>query len=719
LPCSTVAGSASLKVERQHLERLAVVYIRQSSPRQVLENRESTARQYALADYAALLGWPRDRVLVIDDDQGHSSQQPAEDRLGFQRVLAEVSMDHVGIVLGLEMSRLARCDKDFCHLMEVCGIFGTLLADQEGIYNAADPNDRLVLGLKGMLSSVELHTMRNRLDKGKLNKAARGELILDIPIGYVRVSSAELALDPDEQVRAIVALIFNKFDELGSACAVFRYLLAHNIRVGVRQHDGPNAGQVEWRRPSRSTLSGMLRNPTYAGTYAYGRSITDPKRKYSGRSRKGRRFVPMEQWKVKLHDRVPAYLTWERYLRNQERLRQNRVGWDSRGAPRQGAALLGGLLFCARCGTRLGVYYGTPHSARYDCLQHFRHGVERTCHGLAAATLDALVVQQVLRALEPAALELSLAAVEDVQRERERLALNLQQQLERAQFEAKKAERHYRAVDPENRLVTRTLERQWEEALHEQYRLQEEYERFLRQTPLQLTVQERQRVQQLASNLPALWDAPETTFAERKEIIRCLIERIVIGVQGNTEYVDVTIHWAGGFTSQHQLLRRIAGYSQLRDFNRLVERVRALKDAGHTAAQIAALLNEEGFRPAGQRTTYHKQMVRQLLSRWGLSGERNEKVELGADEWWLSDLARRVGVNISLMRHWLYRGWVHSRRTPLRGFCILWADCEELQRLGRLRAHAEAHPNTVYPKEITVPKERKAAKGKRKASTSR
>jgi DNA invertase Pin-like site-specific DNA recombinase len=296
-----VFGLSSSKIQSQHLEGLAIVYIRQSSPQQVLEHRESTLRQYGLVDYAIALGWLAERVLVIDDDQGHSGKY-LEDRAGFQRILAEVGLDHVGIVLGLEMSRLARSDKDWHHLIEVCGIFGTLLADQDGVYDAADPNDRLLLGLKGTISSVELQTMKNRLEKGKLNKALRGELFLDVPVGYVKLPTGALALDPDEQVRAVVRLIFETFEELGSLSAVFRYLLRHGIRLGIRPHDGPNRGELEWRRPCLTTLYRILHHPFYAGTYAYGRCLADRKRQNARGGRRARKCVSIDEWKVRLQD---------------------------------------------------------------------------------------------------------------------------------------------------------------------------------------------------------------------------------------------------------------------------------------------------------------------------------------------------------------------------------------------------------------------------------
>jgi len=709
-PRAPVVGLSSSKVQSWHLDRWAFVYVRQSSPQQVLEHRESRLRQYALVDYAVALGWPADRVQVIDEDQGQSGRD-AEHRAGFQRLLAEVAIDHVGIVLGLEMSRLARSDKDWHHLLEVCGIFGTLVADQDGVYNAADPNDRLLLGLKGMISSVELQTMRNRLEKGKLSKAARGELFLDVPVGYVKTPAGELALDPDEQARSVVGLIFDKFDELGSLYGVYRYLIGNDVRLGIRPHHGPRRGELEWRRPALPTLYKILHHPFYAGAYAYGRCQIDPKRQREHRSRKARKSMPIDQWKALLPGRVPAYITWERYERNQERLRQNSSRWAATGAARKGAALLGGLVICGGCGIRMQVRYTGTQPGRYDCVRHLRHGHERRCRGLQASSLDELVTRQLLRALEPAALDVSLGAAEDVRHERKRLALHWQQQLERARYDAQQAERRYRAVDADNRLVARTLEQQWEQALCAERQRQEEYDRFVQQKPLELTTGETDRIRALAGDLPALWRSAATTAVDRKEILRCLIERVVVQVQGNTEIVDVTIHWAGGFVSQHQVERPVAGYHQMRDHDRLVERLRELQAAGQTAARVAERLNHEGFHPTGRRTTFSAMTVRQLWSRWQLSGARHEAVTLGPDEWWLSDLARKLNVSASTMRRWIACRWVHCRRSPQHGYHLLWADADELDRLGRLRDQAKLYPRRPLPDALTTPPRRPADAG--------
>jgi DNA invertase Pin-like site-specific DNA recombinase len=703
-----ITGLSSTKIGAHQLERMAVVYVRQSSAHQVMEHRESKARQYLLGDYAVRLGWARERVLIIDEDQG-SSGTTANERSGFQRLLAEVTMDHVGMVLGLEMSRLARSDKDWHHLLEVCAIFDTVLADQDGIYDPADPNDRLLLGLKGTMSTLELHTMRNRLEKGRLFKAQRGELFLDLPSGYVKLPSGGIALDPDEQVRAVVRLIFEKFTELGSVRAVFKYLLRYGIWLGIRPNAGPKRGQLEWRRPCLGTLYTMLHHPFYSGAYAYGRNPVDLKLKHVGRSGKGRRWVPMEQWKVLKRDSLPAYITWEQYLRNREQLRRNGSGWEKPGTPRQGEALLGGLAVCGRCGARMTIFYTCVHRGRYECRREAREGLERTCRGVRASAIDALITQQVLAALEPAALELSIRAAEDIQGERERLAQHWKQRLERARYEVRQAERCYRAVDPENRLVARTLEQQWEQALQQQRLLEEEHDRFQEQMPPILSAIERERIQALASDVPALWHALTTTAQDRKVIVRCLIDRVVLGVQGDTEYVDVTIHWAGGFVSQHQVLRPVRKYGQLRDFDLLVKRIRELQGDGHSNAEIANQLNQEGFQPPRNAQAYSKELIHQLVSRLGIPGESPQTIVLGPDEWWESDLARQMRMPQRTIHNWVLNGWVQYRRSPMRGFYILCVDAKELQRLERLRAQTKVQHKGPYPPKLTTPRKRAAA----------
>ena len=612
-------GRRSAPITDRHLSKLAIVYVRQSSPQQIFDHQESRARQYALADYAATLGWPRERIVVIDDDQGRSGRT-LEQRPGFQRLLAEVTLDHVGLILGLELNRLSRSSKDWYHLLELCGIFGTLLADQDGVYDANDTNDRLVLGLKGTMSEVELATMRNRLERGKLHKAQRGELILDVPCGYLKLPGGEVVLDPDEQVRATVHLIFEQFAELGSFGKLYHYLRRNKVHMGVRLHQGPRRGELVWRPVSRALLGRMLHHPIYAGAYAYGRRCVDPKRTAASGGKVRLRSLPMAEWKVLQRDRLPAYITWERYLANQQRLLDNRSWPEAPGVPRLGLALLPGLLVCGACGRRMHAGYRTKAKPYYECMRRKLEG--SNCCGLGAAAVDDLVSQQVLRALEPAALELSLQALAQVHQERERLHRHWQQRLQRARQEAQRAERQYQAVEPENRLVARTLEQRWEEALRQEQAVQEDYDRFRQERPRQLTEEERQRIEALARDIPALWQAPETTAAQRKEIVRLLVERVVVQVQATSERVGVTIRWRGGQATEHEIVRSVARYQSLDDYPRMLERIRELRQVGLTIAQVAQQLNKEGYRTPKSRKGYTSTSVRKLLSRQSQKGQQ-------------------------------------------------------------------------------------------------
>ncbi len=697
----------SAKIQPAHLERLAIVYVRQSTPKQVLENRESAARQYAFAEQAVAFGWPRERVLVIDEDLGKSGRT-AEGRSGFQRLVTEVTLNHVGLVLGLEMSRLARSSKDWHAFFEMCAIFDTLIADEDGVYDGNDANDRLLLGLKGIMSEMELHIMRNRLLRGRDHKASRGELFHSVPMGYVILPTGEVDFDPDKQARNVMHLVFDKFDEIGSIYGLFHWLIQHDVQMPVRARTGAKKGQLEWHRPSVSGLAQVLRHPIYAGAYSYGRRPTDPKRKMSA-GNNYRPWVPMEQWKVLIKDCLPAYISWEQFLKNRERIKQNRNAADTTGVPRAGAALLTGILVCGQCGRHMQPSYPRG-GAHYACNRYYLEATERRCYGLAAHVVDGLVAQQVLRAIEPAALELSLKASADVERERQRLQKHWQQRLERARYDAELAERRYQAVDPENRLVAASLEKRWEELLAQQQQLQEEYDRFTRETPHRFTDEERARITALASDLPALWHAAGTSNADRKQIIRCLVERVTVHVRCDCEVVDVTIRWAGGYESQHEIVRPVATYAQLSDFERLLDRVAELREAGHAAPEIAATLNAEGFHPPKANGQFTTPIVYQLLKRRALIGnERTHDELLGEHEWWLTDLARELKMSHLKLRDWANRGWLHARRTPVQRRWILWADQDEVRRLRQLLADSRRGIN-AYSSKLKTPKKRKTAR---------
>jgi DNA invertase Pin-like site-specific DNA recombinase len=698
----------STKILDRHLALIAMIYIRQSTPHQVIEHRESRERQYGLARVVVDLGWSRDRVIVIDDDQGQSGKTTA-DRNGFQRVVAEVTMGHVGLVAGIELSRLIRSTKEWLNLIEICALCGTLLADEDGVYDPRDPNDRLLLGLKATISEYELVLMSNRLGKSKLNKAQRGELFQNVSTGYIKCSSDRVVTDPDEQVRSVIRLIFDKYDELGGAGKVFQYLVQNKIRLGIRPFHGPNRGQLEWRRPTLGTVLQILRHPIYAGAYAYGRRRPshDGARATSMGNGEAEHCDPMMRWQVLIRDRLPAYITWDRYMANQERLWQNRCLPDTRGPARQSSTLLVGLVICGQCGWRLHANYRSQEKASYDCVRHRWEGTQRRCWGLKATVLDELVRQQVFRALEPAALELSCRAMEDLERDRARLDKHWKQRMERARHEACDAERRYRAVDPENRLVARTLEQAWEEALRSQRELRDEYDRFLHEKPLSLSTEERARIAALSADLPALWHAPGTASQDHKEIVRHLIERVVVHVKCDSEYVDVKIHWHGGFTSQHELIRPVGRYEQLSDFTGLIDRMTELRKEGRTAREIADSLNREGFRTPKRRGQFSPHHVLQLLSRRRLTKATKHIERLGPHEWRLPELAEQIPVSAGKLGDWVRRGWLHSRKTRAQRLWILWADQQEMRRLQKL-ANLSHRGLVEYPVELTTPKARKS-----------
>jgi len=430
-------GSSCDKIVRRHQDRLAIVYVRQSTAQQVERHQESTRLQYALADRAARFGWLREQIVVIDDDLGRSGAS-VEGRLGFQRLVAEVGLGNVGLVLGVEMSRLARSCRDWHQLLEICALFDTLIADADGVYDPANYNDRLLLGLKGTMSEAELHILKARMLAGRKAKARRGELGKPVPIGYVRRPSGEVVFDPDEQAQATVRLVFDLFDRFRTVGKVMTYLVEHDIRMPVRRREGAGKGELEWRRVSRPTLLNLFANPIYAGVYAYGVRAVDRRRQRPGRPGTGRRSPRAQEAEVFLPDRLPGYISFERYERNQAQLKANKAAGG--GTVRAGSALLSGVLICGRRGLRmLAQYNNNGHAARYVCSQMQSCYGEAFCQSLTAAPLDALVSGMVLKALEPAAIEASLALAGTLEAERAALDRHWRQRLERAAYEVERA----------------------------------------------------------------------------------------------------------------------------------------------------------------------------------------------------------------------------------------------------------------------------------------
>ena len=705
----------SHKIRPRHLDRLAIVYVRQSTAQQVAGNRESADLQYQLRRRAVEYGWVESRVLVIDDDQGMSGQS-IEGRLGFQRILAEVSLGHVGIVFGREMSRLARSCKDWHQLLDLCAIFQVLLADADGVYDPTDPNDRMLLGLRGMMSEAELHVLRSRLLQGKKNKARRGEAFGFVPIGYVRTPEGGIALDPDEQVRAAVRMVFEKVDELGSARRAHAFLVANGIRMGVRSYSGPDRGTLTWREPRLGLLYDMLRHPFYAGAYVYGRCVVDPTRRAGGKS--GRRSARPDEWISLIRDKVPAYITWEQYEENRRRMAANDKGRTSAAKPGRAETLLNRIARCGRCGRPMAACKTHEvREPRYACAPGCHVANVKMCQSVTAIPVDRLIESLVLDAVRPASLELSLRTAEHVGRDRDRVHAAWLQKLERATYESERARRQYDAAEPENRLVARELERRWEQSLAALRQLQEDYNRFQAAQPRELSAADRDRIRALASDLPGLWTASTTTGADRRAIVRLLIDRVELTRRGGTEEIDAVVHWRGGGIGRHVVRQRVRGYRDLKRHADLLSRLKALRANGQSGEAIAGALNAEGFvMPRGRKFT--RRSVRHLLREFGLTG-RTFGPGPKPGEQWLVDLAGILGVARSVLYRWRESGYVRARqRAGEQTEWIVWANPAEVSRLRKLRAFETANRCHNPPAELATPGGCTPKSGSRKAGSS-
>ena len=703
-------GLSESKITSRHRDRTAVVYVRQSSRQQVLEHRESTRLQYALVERAAGLGWARSRIVVIDEDLGRSAAV-AGTRPGFARLVTEVTMGRVGIVVGIEMSRLARTGRDWHQLLELCSLSGALLADPDGVYDPGYYNDRLLLGLKGTMSEAELYLIKQRMASGRLAKAQRGELVVPLPIGYTRRGDGQVILDPDEQAQHVVRLIFDVFTRLGTLNAVLRYLAEHDVRLPVRSRGGVDKGELQWRRPSRETLQLMLHNPIYAGYYAHGRTRIGPTRQIPARPSTGRIVASPDEWLVALPGRLPAYLSVERYEANLARLAGNRNTAATPGAVHNGTALLAGLLRCGRCGGhRVNVQYHTWGPAYVCAYEKTNYGAGTSCQHISAPALDRHVTELVLAAITPAALQVSLHAAAQSEADRAQLDLLWRQRCARARYGVERARRQYQLAEPENRLVVRQLERDWETALADADRLDRDYQRFRDTHPATLSAADRDAITDLANDLPTLWAAETTTAADRKELLRTLIEKITVAVVGDSELVDVTITWAGGHETTGQAVRPVARLEQLSYYPRLIERIRELAADGHTARQIADVLNADGLRPPKRTDRFGRDQIRTILHQRGIRTHDHGRpatlaVALQPHEWSVTGLAAALRMPTATAYTWIYRGWVTANRASDDKHWLITADPTELDRLRQLRDRPPGYhqhqrwnpPNTPEP----------------------
>jgi DNA invertase Pin-like site-specific DNA recombinase len=693
------------KVTTAHLAKLAYVYIRQSSLGQVLHHRESTDIQYQLVERATQLGWPSDRVQVIDEDLGKSGAS-AEHRSGFQFLLSEIGLGRVGLVLSLDASRLARNNSDWYRLIELCSMVGALIADSEQLYEPRLYHDRLILGLSGMMSEAELHNLRMRLQSGARHKAERGELQRHLPVGLERQRDGTVILNPDEEVQARLRLLFTKFTELGSARAVRNYLLREQLRIPSRPVRGPTPHDTVWNLPRSSAIRRILHNPAYAGAYAYGQRVVDATRQQPGRRRSGTVQVPIEAWAVCLQDIYPAYISWETYLTNRTRLQANRnwFGQGGQGVPREGKALLQGIALCGRCGRRMQLRYSGPQGdfPVYRCGLEAQDYGGTHCQEVRAPGVDQAVEALVLEALAPERIMLALEALGQLELETDALEQQWQLRLERARYEAQRAQRQYHAVEPDHRLVARTLESQWEAALRAVESAERDYETWSREHRGQITPQERQEILAIGEDLPWVWHAETTTNADRKHLLRLVVKEVIVDQKRLWGKVWFQINWQTGASSEHEIIRHAVSYCEHADGERVQERIGQLHGQRQTDRQIAAVLNAEGY-----RTTYGQPFqaknIWYLREKWGLpnikeSGLRPDRLRWDDGAYTIEGVVQAVGVNKTTVHTWLKQGRIQGRHL---GPYMLWRIDLTEERISALRQQADR--NRRIPRRVAAP----------------
>jgi DNA invertase Pin-like site-specific DNA recombinase len=584
-------------VTARHLGRKAVIYIRQSTPQQVLSNQESLRLQYALRQRARELGWCEADIEIIDSDLGRSGAT-ATQREGFKDLIARVTLGEVGIIFSYEVTRLARNCSDWYPLLDLCGYRQCLIGDRDGVYDPGSANGRLLLGLKGTISEVELHTLRGRLTAGLLSKAERGELALLLPVGLVRGPQGVVTKHPDREVQERIGLVFTAFLELGSIGKLLRCFRDHGLAVPRLDQ----AGAVTWRTPTHNMIAGILKNPAYAGAFVYGRTRSCHTTYASGKLVTAR--CPMAEWKVVVTDRYPAYVDWAEFERIQAMLRDNYAEYtrqQTRGVPRDGAALLQGSVWCGRCGHKMAVEY--KNGNRYVCNVLQRTQAGHLCQHLPADPIDACVVAAFFAAVSADELQVWIRAQDARRQAEEALERAEAQQAERLRYQALLAERQFNRVDPDNRLVASELEHRWEVALRELRQAEEglAQRRASHNETDALGAKERNDFLALAAELPSIWQQPGMDRAHKKALLRCLIDKVILQRTAR-ERIDIRIVWHGGEVSEEHIEPRVRGLDAFSHSAEMQARMLELARQGLTDAEAAKVLTTEGYRsPRGSR----------------------------------------------------------------------------------------------------------------------
>ena len=669
------------KISARHLERTAYVYVRQSTPQQVRRNPEGRENQEALAGRAVDLGWSPGRVRVLDADLGLSGKS-VEGREGFRELTSEVSLGHAGIVLSYEASRLARNNADWYALLDLCTLRGTLIADADGIYDPTEYNDRLLLGLRGMMSEAELHLLRLRMDAGKARQIEKGTYRQGLPTGLVRLDDGRVVKHPDLHVQKAIELLFERFSSLGTISKVLKSLREDGASLPRFRYGGPHHGELIWLRPTTTSIHGFLSNPAYAGAFVHGR------RQSARDGTNGRVTKPMEEWTAVHRDVYPAYISWEEFLANRERLRQNgyRLAENARGAPRSGPALLAGLVVCGHCGRRMGVVYGGAkgHGGYVCTAVPSTHGA-RSCLYAPRVNVDAAAIEAFFEAIRPAELDLLEAALQSQSADRERLLEHHRDNVKAARYEARLAEKRYRSVDPENRLVAGELEKGWEGALRALAEAEEAAERFERERPrTDLDPTLRAQLADLGKRLPELWDGGRLSAEHKKELLRSLIRGAILS-RPHSDTTEIRIVWISGAVSTLSVSQPLRRARDLPDYDEMVERILALTAEGHTDAKIARSLTEEGFRAARSKEGIPKNFVRDVRRERGVSSlyETLKGVEKLEGKWTVLGLAKELGVNDNRIYRLIHIGTLATERHPKTGRFLVADDPELLAELRR------------------------------------
>ncbi len=655
------------KIRPSHTQRAAFVYIRQSTPGQVEHNRESTTRQYALADRACQLGWAKEQVVIIDEDLGLSGST-TDKRSGFARLTSEVALAHVGIVLGLEVSRLARNNADWYRLLELCGVTDTLIGDNDGIYHPALFNDRLLLGLKGTMSEAELHIIRARLDGGIRNKAARGELRRGLPVGLVwGEQDGEVLFHPDEAVTSAIRTVFERFAEFGSARRVWLWFLSEGLSFPLQTTPAGMPGPIRWVTPTYTSLHHILTNPVYAGAYTYGKTRYERYVDEQGAVRKRIRHLPMDQWAVLIPDHHPGFIDWATFQANQTRLDSNTrpKPHQSGGAVREGSALLQGLVTCGHCGRRLHVHYrGRNSTPGYHCAgKDLVAGRGVYCLNVGGMAIEQAVADAFLAAITPAAVEAVRLSVEQLASNHDAALGQWHLAVERAHYEAERAERRYRIVEPENRLVARGLEAEWEKCLRDLSVAEMELRRREQQRPNPLGPEQLKRIQMLASDISQVWSAASTTDRDRKELLRTLLEEVTLNLKRAEGHAHLILRWRGGaITALDVAVPRFKpmGPRTDEDTISLLRRLATM----YPDEVIAGILNRQERKTAtGERFTANQ--VGSLRRYRNIPRFQPSAEPLSGELVSIRKAAQILGMNTSSIHRWLADGFIAGEQvTP-------------------------------------------------------